>query len=103
MKLDLRLVANAVLVAVLVTPPAWAQPKPTPEMLKAKEFFETAGYPGKRWIEAETMVPHVAPASHFKATMLYYPGTGELQSDEVRVVFMGIGPAAGPRRDERSG
>lgn len=39
MKLDLRLVANAVLVAVLVTPPAWAQPKPTPEMLKAKEFF----------------------------------------------------------------
>jgi ribonuclease BN (tRNA processing enzyme) len=67
----------------------WAQQQPTPEMLKAKEFFGTAGIPGDRWIEGETMVPHVAPARHFKANMLYYPGTEELQADEVRVIFMG--------------
>ena len=66
-----------------------AQQEPSPEMLKAKEFFETAGIPGDKWIEGETMLPHVAPSSHFNATMLYYPGTEELQSDEVRVVFMG--------------
>ena len=35
------------------------------------------------------MVPHVAPASHFKATMLCYPGTEELQPGEIRITFMG--------------
>ena len=59
------------------------------ELLKAKAFFETAGNPAGKWIEGETMMPHVFPAPHFKATMLYYPGTEELQSDEVRVTFMG--------------
>ena len=66
--------------------------QPNPEMMKAKEFFETAGFPGERWIEGETMVPHIAPASHFNSTMLYYPNTEELQSDEVRVIFMGSSP-----------
>ena len=60
-----------------------------PELAKAMEFFSTAGIPGDKWIEGETMVPYVAPASHFKANMLYYPGTEELQEDEVRVTFMG--------------
>ncbi len=59
------------------------------EMQKAMEFFSTAGIPGDKWIEGETMYPHVAPAGHFKATMLYYPGTEKLQPDEVRVTFMG--------------
>ena len=68
---------------------AWAQQQPDPGLLKAKEFFESAGVPGDKWIEGETMAPYVAPASHFNATMLYYPGTEELQSDEVRVTFMG--------------
>ena len=70
----------------------WAQqtqPEPDPKLKEAKAFFEVAGNPGKRWIEGETMVPHVAPAKHFKSTMLYYPGTEELQPDEVRVIFMG--------------
>jgi len=68
----------------------WAQQgQPDPELKKAKEFFETAGIPGKRWVEGETMVPHVAPAKHFKTTMLYYPGTEELRPDEIRVIFMG--------------
>ena len=53
----------------------WAQQQPDPELLKAKEFFESAGIPGDKWIEGETMSPYVAPASHFNATMLYYPGT----------------------------
>ena len=60
-----------------------------PELQKAAEFFSNAGVPGDKWIEGETMEPHVAPASHFNASMLYYPGTEELQSDEVRVTFMG--------------
>ena len=59
------------------------------DMEAVKEFFGTAGVPGDRWTEGETMYPHVAPASHFYATMLYYPGTEELQPDEVRVTFMG--------------
>jgi ribonuclease BN (tRNA processing enzyme) len=59
------------------------------ETQKAMEFFSTAGIPGDKWIEGETMVPHVAAASHFTSTMLYYPGTEELQPDEVRVIFMG--------------
>ena len=66
-----------------------AQQQPDPELLKAKKFFESAGIPGDKWIEGETMAPHVAPAQHFNATMLYYPGTEGLQPDEVRVVFMG--------------
>ncbi len=67
----------------------WAQQDPDPELLKAQEFFETAGIPGDRWIEGETMVPHVAPAKQFKSAMLYYPGMEELPADEVRVTFMG--------------
>lgn len=59
------------------------------QLTKAKEFFATAGLPGDRWIEGETFAPHVQPARHFTATMLYYPGTEELQADEVRVTFMG--------------
>jgi len=59
------------------------------EMKKAMEFFSTAGIPGDKWLEGETMYSHVFPASHFNSTMLYYPGTEELQPDEVRVTFMG--------------
>jgi ribonuclease BN (tRNA processing enzyme) len=68
---------------------AVAQKQATPEMMKVKEFFATAGNPDGRWTEGETMVPHVFPGKHFNATMLYYPGTEELQDDEVRVTFMG--------------
>jgi ribonuclease Z len=68
----------------------WAQQgKLDPEVRKAKEFFETAGTPGTKWTEGEMFVPHVAPGPHFKATLLYYPGTEELQPDEMRVIFMG--------------
>ena len=59
------------------------------ELKKAKKFFSTAGVPGDKWIEGETMYPHVQPARHFNATMLYYPGTETLQANEVRVIFMG--------------
>jgi hypothetical protein len=76
------------LAALLLVSSAWAQDA-DPELLKAKEFFETAGNPEGKWIEGETMVPHVAPARHHKASLLYYPGTEELQDDEVRVIFMG--------------
>jgi ribonuclease Z len=69
--------------------PVRAQKEPNPELLKAKEFFETAGLPGDKWIEGETMTPHVSAGKHFNTTMLYYPGTEDLQADEVRVVFMG--------------
>jgi ribonuclease BN (tRNA processing enzyme) len=82
-------IAAFMLGSTLATSASWAQQQPTPEMLKAKEFFETAGTPGGRWIEGETMVPHVLAGKHFKTTMLYYPGTEELQPDEVRVIFMG--------------
>ncbi len=68
---------------------ALAQDQPTPEMQKAIEFFGQAGNPEGRWIEGETMVPHVEAASHFNAAMLYYPGTEELQDNEIRVSFMG--------------
>ena len=80
------LTQTIVLCFVLVSGIAFAQDA---ELQKAKEFFSTAGVPDGKWIEGETMVPHVAPASHHKATLLYYPGTEELQSDEVRVIFMG--------------
>ena len=79
----------SVATAVSVVWAQQAQPEPDPKLKEAKAFFEVAGNPGKRWIEGETMVPHVAPAKHFKSTMLYYPGTEELQPDEVRVIFMG--------------
>jgi len=75
--------------SLLLAPSAMTQPQPTPEMRKAMEFFTTAGDPNGRWIEGETMMPHVFPGNHFKATMLYYPGTEELQDDEIRVTFMG--------------
>jgi len=89
MKLKAFLIAAALLGSAPTVPAAWAQQQPTPELLKAKEFLGTAGIPGDKWVEGETMVPHVAPARHFNATMLYYPGTEELQADEVRVIFMG--------------
>ena len=78
----------SVATAVSVVWAQQAQPEPDPKLKEAKAFFEVAGNPGKRWIEGETMVPHVAPAKHFKSTMLYYPGTEELQPDEVRVIFI---------------
>jgi len=89
MKVTTFSTAAALLGFALTVSAAWAQQQPTPEMLKAQQFFETGGIPGDRWIEGETVVPHVAPARHFNATMLYYPGTEELQADEVRVIFMG--------------
>ena len=57
-----------------MVPLAWAQ-EPDPEMLKAKEFFGTAGIPGDKWVEGETMVPHVAPARHHNSSLIYYPKT----------------------------
>jgi len=59
------------------------------ELKKAMEFFSTAGIPGDKWTEGETLYPHVVPGKHFNATMLYYPGTETLQPDEVRIIFMG--------------
>jgi len=59
------------------------------KMLQAMEFMTTAGNPAGRWIEGETFVPHVAPAAHFAASQLFFPGFEELQSDEMRVTFMG--------------
>jgi len=88
MKLNAFMTA-AVLAGHAMVVSAVSAQEPDPELLKAAEFFEEAGVPGGKWIEGETMVPHVAPASHFNATMLYYPGTEELQADEVRVTFMG--------------
>ena len=79
-------------VGILVVPGSWAEQQPSAEMMKAKEFFEVAGLPGDKWVEGETMVPHIAPASHFTSTMLYYPNTEDLQPDEVRVIFMGSSP-----------
>ena len=67
----------------------WADKKSTEQVNIAKEFFATAGVPGDKWIEGETMLPHVVPSKNFKATMLYYPNTETLQSDEARVTFMG--------------
>ena len=75
-----------VLGGLVVVPEAGAQ---DPELQKAMEFFSTAGIPGDQWIEGETFYPNVAPADHFNATLLYYPGTEELQRNEVRVTFMG--------------
>jgi hypothetical protein len=48
---------------------AWAQQQPSPELLKAKELFSTAGIPGDKWIEGERMLPYVVPSSHFNAAM----------------------------------
>ena len=63
---------SALLVGLaLAVPAGWAEQQPDPELLEAKKFLETAGIPGDKWIEGETMVPHVAPARHFNATMLY--------------------------------
>ena len=88
MKFKTFLIAATLAGHAMTVSAMWAQ-EPDPELVKAAEFFEVAGAPGGKWIEGETMVPHVAPASHFNATMLYYPGTEELQADEVRVTFMG--------------
>ena len=77
-------------IIVLATSIASAQQNMTPEMQKAMEFFGQAGNPEGRWIEGETMVPHVEAGPHFKASMLYYPGTEELQEDEIRVSFNGF-------------
>ncbi len=76
----------AVLTVVLVPTLGIAQED---ELQKAMQFFGTAGIPSDKWTEGETMSPHVMPAKHFKAAMLYYPGTEDLQPDEVRVIFMG--------------
>jgi len=85
-QLTRSLIPTAVIGLMLVSGSTLAENE---ELEKAKEFFGTAGIPADRWIEGETMYPHVAPAKHFKATMLYYPGTETLQPDEVRVTFMG--------------
>ena len=89
MKLKTLAIAVAIVGNVLTCSLACAQQEPDPELVKVKEFLGTAGIPGDKWIEGETMVPHIAPAKHFKSSMLYYPGTEVLQADEVRVTFMG--------------
>jgi hypothetical protein len=57
MKVTTLSTAAALLGFALTVSAAWAQQQPTPEMLKAKKFFETAGIPGGRWIEGETILP----------------------------------------------
>ena len=88
MKLIAKMWPAMAIIASLSADPAYSQQSST-QIERAKAFFSTAGVPGDRWVEGETMVPHVAPGKHHKATLLYYPGTEELQPDEVRVIFMG--------------
>ena len=90
MKLKTFITAAAIAGNTMTFSSLWAQQEPDSELLKAKEFLGTAGIPGDKWIEGETMVPHIAPAKHFKSAMLYYPGTEELQPDEVRVIIHGF-------------
>ena len=89
MTIFLRRHLFVLIVALTYSGSTWAQEEPSPGMLKAMEFFKTAGVPGDKWIEGETMLPHVVPSNHFNATMLYYPKTETLQADEARVTFMG--------------
>lgn len=83
------LTALALITATSVASASWAQEQPSPEMQEVMQFMMTAGNPAGRWTEGETFVPHVAPASHFAASQLFYPGFEELQPDEMRVTFMG--------------
>ena len=85
----LNIIKTVAICFILIASTMVSAQEPNSQVLKAKEFFATGGIPDGRWIEGETMFPHVAPSQHFKATMLYYPRTEELQSDEVRVTFMG--------------
>ena len=80
---------NAKTVALAGAPGTAPLRQQDPQLQRAMEFFSTGGIPGDRWTEGETMYPHVAPGAHFAASLLYYPGTEELQPDEMRVTFMG--------------
>ena len=83
-----KLAAMALLAGALTAPTASAQ-QTEADVQEAMEFFSTAGSPGDKWIEGETVYPNVAPASYFNASLLYYPGTETVQPDEMRVTFMG--------------
>jgi ribonuclease Z len=85
----MALLAISLIIQFMAVQSLWAQEQDSSEIAKAKEFFGKAGIPGDKWVEGETMDPHVRAAKHFKSAMLYYPGTEELQPDEVRVTFMG--------------
>lgn len=81
----------ALLIALLLCGNAVAEPdaEMKAELMKAKKFLTQAGVPGDKWQEGETMHPNVLPGKHFKSTMLYYRKAEELQTDEMRVLFMG--------------
>jgi len=81
--------AAMILLASAVTAATASAQQTDEDVRQAMEFFSTAGSPGDKWIEGETVYPNVAPASHFNASLLYYPGTETLLSDEMRVTFMG--------------
>ena len=66
----LKLVASAAVGVCILSGNAFSQDD---EMKKAMDFFSNAGIPGDRWTEGETMVPHVAPAPHFKRRCFTIP------------------------------
>jgi hypothetical protein len=76
MNLFLRRHLVVALVFLAYSALTWAQQEPTPEMLKAKEFFETAGIPGDKWIEGETMGPHVCPVATLQRYHAVLPRDG---------------------------
>ncbi len=55
MKLKTFITAAVIAGNTMTFSSVWAQQEPDPELLKAKEFLGTAGIPGDKWIEGETM------------------------------------------------
>ena len=87
--------------------PQQPTPQITPEQLqelekkgfqsdpKVLQDIATAGQPLGRWKEG-LMFDGIAPMPWLKSAANWFPGTEEVQPDEIRVTFMGSLPAAPP-------
>jgi ribonuclease Z len=100
MNLYLKRISNlitTILIASLIATSAFAEPVPVGETSSEEDIKNalTGGVPGGRWKEG-LLFEGVRPMPWLKSAANWFPGTEEVQPNEMRVTFMGTAPNIRP-------
>ena len=89
----ITLLSSSLLASLLVFGAATAEPPPiqTPSSKEDIQAALSGGVPGGRWKEG-LLFEGVKPMPWLKSAANWFPGTEEVQPEEMRVTFMGTSP-----------
>ena len=93
----ITLLSSSLLASLLVFGAATAEPPPiqTPSSKEDIQAALSGGVPGGRWKEG-LLFEGVKPMPWLKSAANWFPGTEEVQPEEMRVTFMGTSPSIRP-------